>query len=299
VVDDFSTGFREALLGADLVVGDVADSELIERTVRERGVTAIVHFAARKAVGESMEQPAHYFMENVGKSTALFEAARQAGVQHVVFSSSAALYGQTDELPVREDQPLRPENPYGESKAMVERVLHWFDVCHGVRSVSLRYFNASGSSPDAALGEDPRTSQNLMPRVVGALLGRTGPVTVFGDDYPTPDGTCQRDYVHVDDLAAAHVLALDYVEAGGVTTAVNLGQGVAASVLEVIAAVGRAGGREVPYSVGPRRPGDPPALYADIRRAAELLGWRPRNDLATIAASAVAWSERHPDGYSS
>lgn len=297
LLDTLERGHRAAAGDLPLVEGDIADADTVRGVVGAHGVDAVVHFAAYKAAGESMEQPGRYFRNNVGATAALLEAAAGAGVERVVFSSSAAVYGTPEVLPVTEDAPLRPDNPYGESKALVERMLAWLDRTAGTRSVSLRYFNAAGAWPDGSLGEDWSLTTNLVPVVMKALLGRRPPLEVFGVDYPTPDGTAVRDYVHVLDLAEAHVAALEHLEAGGDPAVVNLGTGVGSSVRQVLEAAERASGRPVPHEVAPRRPGDPAAVYADNRRAGDLLGWKPRFGLDDVLASAWAWHSSHPDGH--
>jgi UDP-glucose 4-epimerase len=256
-----------------------------------------VHFAGYKAAGDSMLQAGRYFANNVAGSAKLFGTLQRCGVGRVVFSSSCAVYGTPERLPVGEDQPVRPESPYGESKALVERMLGWFDRCHGMRSVSLRYFNAAGAAYDSSIGEDPTVTMNLIPLVMQTLLDRRPAVHVFGTDYPTRDGTAIRDYIRVDDLADAHVRALDYLAQGQPTVTVNLGTGVGSSVREVLAAAATTAGRLVHAQDGPRRAGDPVALYADNTRARELLGWEARHDLMEIVATAWRWHASHPDGY--
>ena len=289
VLDSMEFGSRDAIADTPLVVGDIADSRLVAETVERFEVDAIVHFAAYKNAGESFHNPGRYFHNNVAGTAHLLEAAHRAGVKHVVFSSTCAVYGTPDRAPVAEDAPIHPESPYGESKALVERMLHWYGVCHGMGSVSLRYFNAAGAAMDGSLGEDWTYSLNLVPVAMKALLGHAPALKVFGTDYPTPDGTCIRDYIHVDDLADAHLRALDYLRSGGATTAINLGTGTGSSVKEVLAAAQRAAGRPVPAEDSPRRPGDPVALWADNRRAGELLGWKARYGLDDIVASAWKW----------
>ena len=297
VLDSLEQGHPSAVSGVPLVQADVADQAAVAELCRDFGVDAVVHFAGYKAVGESMDQPARYFRNNVGATAGLLEALARAGVDRLIFSSSAAVYGTPELIPVTEEAAVRPENPYGESKALVERMLAWMGQTAGVRSVSLRYFNAAGAWPDGSLGEDWTVTTNLVPLVMKALLGRRPPLQVFGTDYPTPDGTAIRDYVHVLDLAEAHLAALEHLEAGGGTTAVNLGTGVGSSVLEVLAAAEAASGHPVPHQLAGRRPGDPVALVADNHRAAELLGWSPRHGLADILASTWAWHSAHPDGH--
>jgi UDP-glucose-4-epimerase GalE len=297
VLDSLEFGHQAAIGDVPVVIGDIADHELVASVVTQYGVDAVVHFAAYKAAGDSMEHPGRYFRNNVSGSIAFFDALHRAGVGRVVFSSSCAVYGTPDLVPVREDAPIRPESPYGESKAMTERVLAWLDHSHGMRSVCLRYFNAAGAWPDGSIGEDWTFTLNLVPLVMKAALGRRETVQVFGTDYPTPDGTAIRDYVHVVDLAAAHLKALEWLESGGASTAVNLGTGVGSSVFEVLGAAERAIGRPVPYVLGPRRAGDPVALYSDNDRSRTLLGWQARYGLDEIVASAWAWHSTHLDGY--
>jgi UDP-glucose-4-epimerase GalE len=297
VLDTMEFGHRAAVLDAELVVGDIHDAALVTDLCRRRGVEQVVHFAAYKSVGESMEQPARYWRNNVGGSVELVEAMLAADVRQIVFSSSCSVNGTPDEVPVGEDAAVRPESVYAETKAMMERILHWYGETSGLRSVSLRYFNAAGASEDAAIGEDWTRSLNLVPLVMKATLGRSGPVKVMGADYPTPDGTAIRDYVHVDDLADAHVRALHHLASGGVSTVLNLGTGVGSSVLDVIRATERITGCQVPHELAPRRAGDPVATYADPTRAEQVLGWRATRGLDEIIASAWGWHSTHLDGY--
>ena len=291
VLDSLEHGDASRVSEVPLVVGDVADRALVTRTCRERGVTSVVHFAAHKAVGESMHQPIRYWRNNVGGSIRLLEGLRDAGVATVVFSSSAAVYGTPARVPVAEDAPCRPESVYAETKHCVERILVQLGA-EGVRAVNLRYFNAAGASADATIGEDWATSQNLVPRVMRALLEPDAPLELFGDDYPTPDGTCVRDYVHVDDLAEAHVRALEHLERGGATLTCNVGTGRGTSVREVLAAAAAAAGRPVPHRVAPRRAGDPVAVWADVSLARTVLGWTATRELAEILGSAWRWHSR-------
>lgn len=297
VLDSLEAGHREAVPGIPVVVGDVADQALISKTVAEYQVDAVVHFAAYKAAGESMKAPGKYFLNNVTGTAALLRALQEAGVDKLVFSSTSAVYGTPDHLPVGEDQPVRPESPYGETKAMVERMLHWYSQCHGMRSVSLRYFNAAGAELDGSHGEDWSVTLNLVPLVMKALLGAAPELKVFGTDYPTRDGTAIRDYVHVNDLAEAHLLALDYLENAGGMETINLGTGTGSSVREVLAAAETAAGRPVPAVDAPRRPGDPVALHADYAKAKRLLSWEPKYNLEQIVASAWAWHSLNAHGY--
>ena len=295
VLDTLELGRREAVIDAPLIVGDIADRDLVTATCNEHGVTQVVHFAAYKAVGESMSIPAKYFRNNVSGTVELVEACLAAGAKDVVFSSSCSVQGTPATVPVTEDMPIQPESVYAESKAMVERILHWYGQTSDVRSVSLRYFNAAGASFDGRLGEAWESTFNLIPLAMKAVITKERRLQVFGDDYDTPDGTCIRDYIHVIDLADAHVRALDYLRAGGKTTAIGVGTGVGSSVLEVLDAVAAAAGEPVPYDIAPPRAGDPVATYADPSRAHELLGWTAKYGLTEIVESAYAWHKAQFD----
>jgi UDP-glucose-4-epimerase GalE len=297
VLDSLEFGYRASVPGVPVVEADIADVASVARTVEEHGVDAVVHFAAYKAAGESMEAPARYFGNNVAKSAALLETLDQCGVRRFVFSSSCSVYGTPTVLPVDESHPLAPESPYAESKLIVERMLGWYDRCRDLRSVSLRYFNAAGATPEGDFGEDWRVTLNLIPLVMKAAAGRTPDVKVFGTDYDTHDGTAIRDYIHVIDLADAHVRAIELLEHGGASTTLNLGTGRGSSVLEVIDAAARASGREIPVEKQGRRAGDPVAVYADNRRAVDVLRWKPRYELDQIVQHAWRWHSTHPDGY--
>ncbi len=295
VLDSLEFGRPEAVIDAPLVVGDIHDRDLVTATCDEHGVGQLVHFAAYKAVGESMEQPARYWRNNVGGSVELVEACLAAGVTDVVFSSSCSVNGTPEMVPVTEQAPIHPESVYAETKAMVERILHWYGETSGVRSVSLRYFNAAGASADGRIGEDWTYSQNLIPLAMKAVLLPDYTLSVFGDDYDTPDGTCIRDYIHVEDLADAHVRALDYLAAGGETVAVNVGTGVGSSVLEVVEAASKAAGAPIPHQITGRRAGDPVSTYADPTFAEATLGWRAKQGLDAIVESAYRWHKSQVD----
>jgi UDP-glucose 4-epimerase len=297
VLDDLSRGHPAAVLDTPLVVGSIADGALVADVVERHRVDAVVHFAARKSVGESVADPGRYFDENVGGTASLLRTISGADVRHVVFSSSAAVYGTPERVPIGEDHPLRPESPYGESKLLVERMLPWFERAHGTTAVSLRYFNAAGAASDGRIGEDFSLTTNLVPLVMKAALGRRGPLRVFGTDYPTRDGTCVRDYVHVEDLADAHVLALEHLQRSGPSAVLNLGTGLGATVREVLETARRVSGVDIPAVDEPRRAGDPAVLVADTTRARELLGWMPSRSLEEIIGSAWAWHSAHPDGF--
>jgi len=297
VLDSMEYGHRAAVIEAELVEGNIADLDLVVELCTRRDITSVVHFAAYKSVGESMAEPSRYWLNNVSGTVKLVEAMLTAGVNDIVFSSSCSVYGTPAVVPVTEDAPIQPESVYAESKAITERILHWYGLSHGLRSVSLRYFNAAGASADSRIGEDWRESLNLVPLVMKAMLGKAPPVKVFGLDYPTADGTCIRDYIHVDDLADAHVRALEYLGHGGTSTALNVGTGHGSSVMEVIATAERITGQPVPWQEAPRRAGDPIVVYADSSRAAELLGWQATHGLDEIVASAWEWHRTHLDGY--
>ena len=295
VLDSLELGRSDAVIDAPLIVGDISDRDLVTATCKAHGVTQLVHFAAYKAVGESMEDPAKYWRNNVGGTVELFEACSAAGISEVVFSSSCSVYGTPAINPVTETAPIHPESVYAESKAIVERILYWHGETGNLRSVSLRYFNAAGASFDARIGEDWTHSQNLVPQAMKALLLKNRRISAFGDDYDTPDGTCIRDYIHVDDLADAHVKALNYLGSGGGTVAVNVGTGAGSSVLEVLHAAADAAGEPVPYDIGPRRAGDPVSTYADPTFAETTLGWRAQYGLKEIVDSAYAWHRSQVD----
>ncbi|MFM7045711.1 MAG: UDP-glucose 4-epimerase GalE [Ilumatobacteraceae bacterium] len=289
VLDTLELGSAAAVSGTTLVVGDIRDRELVVRTCREHEVRQVVHFAAYKSVGESMTSPAKYWNNNVWGTAQLADAVASAGVLEFVFSSSCSVYGTPDAVPVDESAAVRPESVYAETKAMSERILSWFGTTHGMRSVALRYFNAAGASDDASIGEDWRYSANLIPLVMKAVLGAGPALRVFGTDYPTPDGTCIRDYIHVDDLADAHVKALDYLAAGGPTRALNVGTGTGTSVREIIAATERITGMTVPVEFAERRAGDPVATFADPSTVAGVLGWTASRSVDDIIRSAFTW----------
>jgi UDP-glucose 4-epimerase len=297
VLDSMEFGHRDAVLGAELIVGDIRDRALVTELCRSHGVTQVVHFAAYKNVGESMHKPEKYWLNNVAGTVDLVEAMLAADVRNIVFSSSCSVYGTPDIVPVSEDAPLRPESVYAESKATVERILGWYGVTHGLTAVNLRYFNAAGASIDSVIGEDWGQSLNLVPLVMMATLGRRGAVAVFGNDYDTPDGTCVRDYIHVDDLADAHIRALDHLAKGGATVSLNVGTGVGSSVLDVIHATEAVSGMTVPYEIVARRAGDPVSSFADPSLVRTTLGWNARYDLHTIVESAWNWHSTHLDGY--
>jgi UDP-glucose-4-epimerase GalE len=292
VVDNLSRGHREVVDPARLRVVDVLDTDGLVRVIEERPCDAVIHFAAYIAVGESMKVPEIYFRNNTAGSLSLLTAMLRAGIGKIVFSSTAAVYGMPERVPIPESAASAPVNAYGESKVMVEKLLDWFDRIHGMRSVCLRYFNASGADPKGRAGEDHDPETHLIPLLFEAV--RTGkPVTLFGDDYATPDGTCIRDYIHVTDLAQAHIAAVEALCAGSESKKFNVGTGHGFSVKEVLSAVERVTGQKVPFVMGPRRDGDPPLLVADSTRLQRELGWKPEySDLERIVETAWAWANR-------
>lgn len=289
VLDSLELGRREAVIDAPLVVGNINDNDLVTTTCNEYGVTQLVHFAAYKAVGESMEAPAKYWRNNVAGTVELVEACLASGVNDIVFSSSCSVNGTPATVPVTEDAPIHPESVYAESKAIVEKILSWYRITHGLNSVCLRYFNAAGASFDGLVGEDWTYSFNLIPLAMKAVLLDDYQLKVFGDDYDTPDGTCIRDYIHVEDLAGAHVKALAYLGNGGETTAVNVGTGTGSSVFDVINATAAVAQRSVAHEVVARRPGDPVSTYANPDHALKTLGWSAQHGLEAIVQTAYTW----------
>lgn len=290
VLDNLVRGHRELVGDAELVVGDIGDASTVKALLREHAVDVVLHFAAYAYVGESVSDPLRYYRNNVGGTIELLSAMVEAGVRQIVFSSTCATYGVPREIPIAEDHPQRPVNPYGATKLMIERILADFEQAYGVRSVVLRYFNAAGADPGGAIGElhDPET--HLVPLVLQAASGERDAVQIFGTDYPTDDGTCVRDYIHVTDLASAHVLGVERLGAGAPSDVFNLGNGDGFSVRQVIAAAERITGRRVPAVAAPRRPGDPHTLVGSSEKARRVLGWTPRlAGLDTILATAWAW----------
>lgn len=298
VFDDLSTGHRESIGDVPFVLGNVADREAVAGALEEYAIDAVMHFAAKSLVGESMEHPAKYYVNNLAGGIALLEAVRQRGVRLFIFSSTAAVYGEPEAVPIPESHPLRPTSVYGRTKLAFEQTLEDYSRVYGIRYAALRYFNAAGADPGGEIGEahDPET--HLIPIIIQAALGKREQVTVFGSDYPTEDGTCVRDYVHVTDLADAHVLALEALAGGAQPGVYNLGNGQGFSVRQVIEAVEKVTGKTIPVQDGPRRPGDPAVLVASSEKAREALGWRPKlHSLEAIVQTAWKWHRNHPDGY--
>jgi UDP-glucose 4-epimerase len=297
VLDDLSRGHRAALAPeVPFYQGRAGDVELVQRILREQSVDACVHFAALIFVGESVQKPAEYFENNFCQAASLFHTLVRNGVKRVVFSSTAAVYGEPREVPIPETHPQWPVNPYGWSKFYVERMLESFDAAYGLRFAALRYFNASGALPGR--GEDHDPENHLIPNVLFAAMGKRPHISLFGADYPTPDGTAIRDYIHVGDLGAAHIKALEYLRRGGASQRLNLGTGRGYSVKEVVDVVERVTGRKVPVKLESRRAGDPARLVAQAEQARKVLGWEPESsDLETIVRTAWEWHRTHPNGY--
>jgi UDP-glucose 4-epimerase len=290
VLDNLSTGHREAVRWGDLIEADLMDPQSLDFAFSGQRFDAVMHFCARSLVGESMIEPYGYYANNVTGTLNLLETMRRYDVDRLVFSSTAAVFGTPVTDLIDEDHPKAPINPYGASKLMVERILADAAAAYGLRSVALRYFNAAGASPDGDIGESHQPETHLIPNVLRSALGAGQALKVFGDDYPTPDGTCIRDYVHVDDLAEAHMLALDYMQHAPGAHAFNLGNGQGFSVRQVIQAAERVTGRSIPHEIAPRRQGDPPVLVASSNRARLQLGWKPRYvELEPIIESAERW----------
>jgi UDP-glucose 4-epimerase len=297
VLDNLSRGHRNAVpAGIAFYAGDIGDQQMVARIAGDHDLEACLHFAAFAYVGESVSDPARYFENNVQQGIGLIDELRRAGVRRIVFSSTCATYGEPDRVPITEDHPLRPANPYGHTKLIIEHVLQSYDQAYGMKFVALRYFNAAGATEN--FGEDHDPEAHLIPNVLAVARGLSPYVRVFGSDYPTPDGTAVRDYIHVADLATAHVLALDYLRKDGASVSLNLGNGVGFSVLEVIEAARRVTNCKIESQFEARRPGDPAQLVADASRACSLLGWRPaHSDLHRIIGSAWHWHLAHPKGY--
>jgi len=298
VLDNLSRGHRGAVAGAELIVGDFGDMALVERVCREREIGALMHFGADSQVGESVTDPAKYYENNVVKGKRLIDAALAAGVKRVIFSSTAASYGIPERVPIREDDRTLPINPYGRTKLAFEGLLESYAGAYGLQYTALRYFNAAGADPNGRIGEDHAPETHLIPLVLQVALGQRKAITVFGEDYPTPDGTCIRDYIHVYDLAAAHLLALERLAAGGPSGVYNLGNGEGFSVKEIIDVCREVTGHPIPVETGPRRAGDPAVLIAGAEQARKELGWQPEfTSVRDIVASAWKWQQAHPRGY--
>ncbi|MEI7027483.1 UDP-glucose 4-epimerase GalE [Paenibacillus sp. y28] len=300
IVDTLGQGHREALLGGKLYVGDIRDADFMDGVFKENEIDAVIHFAANSLVGESMQNPAKYYHNNVYGTLCLLEKMNEYGVKNIVFSSTAATYGEPDSVPIQETNRTEPTNAYGETKLAMEKMMRWFDTAHGMKYVSLRYFNAAGAHESGKIGEDHSPETHLIPLILQVPLGQRQHISVFGDDYATPDGTCIRDYIHVTDLADAHILAMNKLRSGGDSGVYNLGSGNGFSVKEVIDVARAVTGHPIPAVIEPRRAGDPAILIASSEKARRELGWKPaREHLPAIIESAWKWHQAHPNGYRS
>ena len=298
VVDNLEKGHKDAVLGGKLIVGDLRDKEFIKNVFYQNDIEAVIHFAAYIEVGESVSNPLKYYNNNVAVTLNLLEAMREAKVDKVVFSSTAATYGEPENIPILETDRTVPTNPYGETKLAVEKALKWSDVAYGIKHVILRYFNASGAHISGKIGEDHSPESHLIPLIIQAAMGKRDSIKIFGNDYNTPDGTCVRDYIHVSDLAQAHYLALQKLRRGEDSEIYNLGNGKGFSVREVVDVVRKVTGKDITAVDAPRRPGDPAILVASSEKIKKELNWQPKmNDLETIVATAWEWHSKHPNGY--
>lgn len=299
VADNLETGYRAAVHPqARFYEGDIRDRAFVDRVLESEQIEGVIHFAANSQVGESMTDPLKYYDNNLTGTKVLLESMVAHGVLKIVFSSTAATYGEPERVPILETDCTDPTNCYGETKLSMEKMMKWVSAAHGLRFVALRYFNACGAQPDGSIGEAHNPETHLVPLILQVPNGQRAQIAIFGEDYPTPDGTCIRDYIHVCDLAQAHILALDYLLAGGENNIFNLGNGVGFSVKEVIEETRRVTGHPIPATVCPRRAGDPAQLIASSAKAREVLGWKPQyDDLHTIIATAWDWHKAHPHGY--
>ena len=298
VADNLRTGHWQAVKGArKMYVGDLRDGAFLHQIFTENEIDGVINFAAFSLVGESVTNPLKYYGNNVEGAVSLLSAMQAHGVDKIVFSSTAAAYGEPEKQPIEEGDRTEPTNPYGATKLAIENMLKWCDCAYNIRYVALRYFNAAGSDTEAGIGEDHNPESHLIPLVMKTALGQRDHIGIFGEDYPTPDGTCVRDYIHVKDLAEAHLLALEYLERGGISDVFNLGNGAGYSVREIIETARRITGKEIKAVVEPRRGGDPSVLIASNKKAAEVLGWKPVLGLDQIISDAWAWHSGHPNGY--
>jgi UDP-glucose 4-epimerase len=299
VVDNLLTGHRKAVHpAARFYEGDIRNKAFMQSVFKKESIEGVIHFAASSLVGESMERPLLYFDNNVYGTLVTLEVMHEYGVKRIVFSSTAATYGEPNETPITENMPASPKNPYGESKRMMENMMRWCDEAYGIRYVALRYFNVAGAKLDHSIGEDHTPETHLVPLLLQTALGQRESFTIFGEDYPTKDGTCVRDYVHVVDLIQAHLKAYDYLVNGGKSDAFNLGSNEGFSVKEMLTAARQITGKEIPVKVGPRRAGDPAVLVASPKKAKTILGWTPEyTTIETIFSSAWSWHQTHPHGY--
>ncbi|MBD8087488.1 UDP-glucose 4-epimerase GalE [Limosilactobacillus sp. c11Ua_112_M] len=299
VADNLSTGHRDAINPkAKFYEGDIRDRKFLDKIFDNENIEAVVHFAAFSIVPESMSKPLKYFDNNTGGMITLLEAMRDHNIKYIVFSSTAATYGVPEHMPIKETDPQNPINPYGLSKLMMEKMMHWADKAYGIKFVALRYFNVAGAAPDGTIGEDHGPETHLVPIILQVAQGKRDELSIFGDDYNTPDGTNVRDYVHVMDLADAHILAIKYLEAGNEGNAFNLGSSTGFSNKQMLEAAREVTGKPIPAKIAPRRPGDPDSLVAASDKARNVLGWDPKyDDVHDIIATAWKWHSTHPKGY--
>ena len=299
IIDNLQTGHRSAINPkAKFYEGDIRNPEILDKIFTENKIEAVIHFAANSLVGESVEKPLMYFNNNVYGMQILLESMVRNGVDKIVFSSTAATYGEPEKVPIEENDRTQPTNPYGESKLIMEKMMKWVSRANGVRFVSLRYFNAAGAVEDGSIGEDHKCETHLIPLILQVPLGKRDHITVFGEDYPTPDGTCLRDYIHVLDLADAHILALNYHRDGGESNIFNLGNGQGFSVKEMIVAAEKVTGQKIKTEIGTRRAGDPAQLIASSDKARKILKWNPQfADVEKVIETAWTWHKNHPNGY--
>ncbi|GAA0070540.1 UDP-glucose 4-epimerase GalE [Clostridium sardiniense] len=299
ILDNLEKGHEDALLGGKLYIGDLRDRKILDKIFSENNIEAVIDFAAYSLVGESMTEPLKYFNNNVYGTINLLEAMRDYNVKYIVFSSTAATYGEPDEIPILEESKTIPTNAYGESKLIVEKILNWCDHAYGIKYTTLRYFNAAGAHINGKIGEDHSPETHLIPLILDVALGKRDKIMIFGDDYNTEDGSCIRDYIHVSDLASAHSLALERLMGGGESRIYNLGNGTGFSVKEMIEIARKVTGHPIPAEVAPRRAGDPAVLIASSDKAVEELHWMPQfNSVETIIETAWKWHKNHPNGYS-
>ena len=298
ILDSLEKGHKEAVLDGKLYVGNLRDEEILKRVFTENKIEAVIHFAAYSLVGESVEKPEKYYENNLVSTMKLLNAMKEYGCKYIVFSSTAAVFGEPDSIPITEENTKNPTNTYGETKLAMEKMLKWYDVAYGIKSVALRYFNAAGADISGKIGEDHTPETHLIPLILNVALGKRGSIKIFGDDYPTEDGTCVRDYIHVTDLANAHILALEYLKKNNTSDSFNLGNGKGYSVKQVIDTVEKVTGIEIKKEVTPRRKGDPAILIATSEKAKNVLGWKPEYDsLETIIETAWNFHKEHPNGY--
>ncbi|AKN30861.1 UDP-glucose 4-epimerase [Clostridium carboxidivorans P7] len=298
ILDNLQTGHKDSLLGGKLYIGDLKDNEILDKVFTENKIDAVIDFAANSLVGESVENPLKYFDNNIGSTINLLEAMNRHNIKYIVFSSTAATYGEPENIPILEQDKTFPTNPYGESKLAVEKILKWCDKAYGIKYTALRYFNACGAHINGNIGEDHEPESHLIPIILQAALGKREKIMIFGDDYNTEDGTCVRDYVHVSDLASAHLLALKRLKNGGESKIYNLGNGKGFSVKEVVDVARKVTGINIKAEIAARRAGDPATLIASSEKAIKELGWEPKfNSLETIIETAWKWHKNHLNGY--